>query len=283
MLTIAIGPNAIRRLLLLRGLEAVLKTSSVKLKTSQHKGGRPDKIVEQFVHFITLYDLNGLKDYWNHFDQSVFERLDQNFMPAIKKMENSLLRMYLINACINGKQEKVQEFFEKLGSELQHQLEWKDWFALPFIKNPEENPAYMVYFTRQWQDTMLISLHNLLAVSFQCLPQPKLTTYNEEAGRVTRLQAENDQLKSKLARSNVCDTHEPGSCNILSSDNLPPGLDLIDEFYLIPVDTSPADNHSRSFRSFIRGFGTNNSGISGSLNTSPLSGRRASSSPMNRF
>ncbi len=107
-------------------------------------------------------------------------------------MENSLLRMYLVNACTNNKQEKVHEFFEKLGNDLQHQLEWKDWFgilltyykfstniflskhniifiALPFIKNPEENPAYLVYFTRQWQDTMLISLHNLLAVSFQVL------------------------------------------------------------------------------------------------------------------
>ena len=51
------------------------------------------------------------------------------YYQAIKKMENSLLRMYLINACTNSKQEKVQEFFEKLGSDLQHQLEWKDWFG----------------------------------------------------------------------------------------------------------------------------------------------------------
>ncbi|KAK4018483.1 WD repeat-containing protein 91 isoform X1 [Daphnia magna] len=273
----------VKEYLSFRGFTSTVRALDAEVKSEKDKAFRPDKIVEQFVHYITLYDLHGLKDYWNHFDQSVFERLDQNFMPAIKKMENSLLRMYLINACINGKQEKIQEFFEKLGCELQHQLEWKDWFALPFIKNPEENPTYMVYFTRQWQDTMLISLHNLLAISFQCLPQPKLTTYNEEAARVTRLQAENDQLKSKLARSNVCDTRESGSNNILSSDNLPPGLDLIDEFYLIPADTSPADNQSRSFRSFIRGFGTNSSGIGGSLNTSPLAGRRASSSPMNRF
>lgn len=48
---------------------------------------------------------------------------------AIKKMENSLLRMYLVNASSNGKQEKVQEFFEKLGSDLQNQPEWKDWFG----------------------------------------------------------------------------------------------------------------------------------------------------------
>lgn len=44
-------------------------------------------------------------------------------------MENSLLRMYLVNAYSNGKQDKVHEFFERLSSELQHQLEWKDWFG----------------------------------------------------------------------------------------------------------------------------------------------------------
>lgn len=43
---------------------------------------QPDKIVEQFISYITAYDLNGLKEYWNHFDQLVFERLDHNFMPG---------------------------------------------------------------------------------------------------------------------------------------------------------------------------------------------------------
>nr|SVE92418.1 EOG090X0719 [Megafenestra aurita] len=248
----------VKEYLLFRGFTGTVRALDTDLKSEKDKAFRPDKIIEQFISYITQYDLNGLKEYWNHFDQTVFERLDQSFMPAIKKMENSLLRMYVVNACTNGKQEKVHEFFEKLGHELQHQIEWKDWFALPFIKNPEENPAFLVFFTRQWQDTMLISLHNLLAVSFQCLPQPKLIAYNEEASRVTRLQAENDQLKLKLSRSIVGESQEPSNTNILSADNFPPGLDLIDEFYLIPGDTSPADSHSRSFRSFIRGFGTNN-------------------------
>ena len=39
--------------------------------------------------------------------------------------------------------------------------------ALPFIKNPEDNPAYSVHFSRHWQDTMLISLHNFIATIFQ--------------------------------------------------------------------------------------------------------------------
>lgn len=44
-------------------------------------------------------------------------------------MESSLLRMYLVNASVNSKPEKIIEFFEKLGSELQNQPEWKDWFG----------------------------------------------------------------------------------------------------------------------------------------------------------
>ena len=34
--------------------------------------------------------------------------------------------------------------------------------ALPFIKMPEENPLFAVYFTRTWQDTFLLSLYNFL-------------------------------------------------------------------------------------------------------------------------
>jgi len=274
--------RACQEYLLFRGFSATLKALDADLKSDKDKAFRPDKIVDQFINYITIYDLNGLKDYWNHFDQLVFERLDQHFMPAIKKMESSLLRMYLVNASVNGKPEKIIEFFEKLGSELQNQPEWKDWFALPFIKNPEENPNFMVYFTRQWQDTMLISLHNLLAVTFQCLPQPKLTAYNEEATRATRLQSENEYLKSKIAKSNLSESQEPNT-TVLTADNLPAGLDLVDDFYLIPAETSPADNHSRSFRNFIRGFSNNGFSNSTTNSTSPVSHRRVSPSPVNRF
>lgn len=44
-------------------------------------------------------------------------------------MENSLLRMYLINASANSKVEKIHEFFEKLGNDLQNLPDWKDWFG----------------------------------------------------------------------------------------------------------------------------------------------------------
>lgn len=100
-------------------------------------------------------------------------------------MENGVLKMYLINAVVNNKPEKLTEFFLKMTPELQNQAEWKDWFSewavfhsllgvllifvtvLPYIKNPEENPTFSLHFTKQWQDTLLVSLHNFFASIFQ--------------------------------------------------------------------------------------------------------------------
>ena len=56
-----------------------------------------------------------------------------------------------------------------MGAELQGAAEWRDWFALPFIFAPEQNPAFALYFSRQWTDTFLVSLHNFLSALFQCM------------------------------------------------------------------------------------------------------------------
>lgn len=47
----------------------------------------------------------------------------------VKKFENSLLKMYLVNASINNKSDKINDFFKQMTSELQNQSEWKEWFS----------------------------------------------------------------------------------------------------------------------------------------------------------
>lgn len=68
-----------------------------------------------------------------------------------------------------GRNDKAQEFFLKQASELQNQAEWKDWFVLPFLPAPDSNPTFATYFSRQWADTFIVSLHNFLSVLFQCM------------------------------------------------------------------------------------------------------------------
>lgn len=49
--------------------------------------------------------------------------------------------------------------------------------VLPYLKGAEENPSFAMYFTRQWQDTLLVSLHNFLAVVFQVCHVIQILTY----------------------------------------------------------------------------------------------------------
>ncbi|CDQ96399.1 unnamed protein product [Oncorhynchus mykiss] len=101
----------------------------------------------------------------------------------------------------SGNIEKTQEFFQRQAQELQGQPEWRDWFILPFMPAPEQNPLFSPYFSRQWSDTFLVSLHNFLSVLFQCMhilfkpPQPVLLSFDSEVQRTTCLQEENDQLR----------------------------------------------------------------------------------------
>lgn len=157
------------------------------------------------MQYIYNYDLVSLRELWGHLDTRMFCRLESHFTPAIRKLENAVLKMYLVNAAVNGKQDRIQEFFTKMAPELQGHSEWKEWFgmflilihkfitsqfykiiicifcyitALPFVKNPEDNPTYSVHFSKQWHDTMLVSLHNFLATIFQVGKKiPKFIAY----------------------------------------------------------------------------------------------------------
>lgn len=56
---------------------------------------------------------------------------------AVKKLENSLFKFYLIHALTNNRSDKVNEFLTKMTNDLQSQNEWKDWFSkiLTFLAN----------------------------------------------------------------------------------------------------------------------------------------------------
>ena len=97
----------------------------------------------------------------------------------MKKLENSVLKLYAIGCIQNRQPDKLREFFERLTPDIQvlvlvcffssmcinqfswfiglscnnvqAQAEWKDWFSLPYLKDPQESPAFSIYFSRHWQ------------------------------------------------------------------------------------------------------------------------------------
>lgn len=91
-----------------------------------------DKIVDQLMQYIYNYDLASLRELWGHLDARMFSRLESHFTPAVRKLENAVLKMYLVNAAVNNKQDRIQEFFIKMTPELQGHSEWKEWFGRIF-------------------------------------------------------------------------------------------------------------------------------------------------------
>ncbi|KAJ8007389.1 hypothetical protein DPEC_G00117000 [Dallia pectoralis] len=174
------------------------------VKADREKGFRVDKIIDQLQLFIQIFDLSGLKDYWCYLDRRLFCRLEDVYRPTVNKLRTSLFRYYLVHTVQSRNPDKTQEFFQRQAQELQVQPEWRDWFVLPFIPAPELNPAFAPYFTRQWTDTFLVSLHNFLSVLFQCMhillcpPQPVLLRFDSEVQRAASLQEENENFRQML-------------------------------------------------------------------------------------
>ncbi|CAG0878625.1 unnamed protein product [Darwinula stevensoni] len=240
----------IREYLVFRGYSSALKAFDAELKNEKDRGLRVDRIVDQIMTSINLYDLQSFKDTWSHLEMKLFSRLEHSSVPAVKKLENALLKRYVMNVIQNGKQDKLIEFFEKMGPELQGQTEWKDWFVLPFVKNPEDNPAFAVYFTRQWQDTLTISLHNFLAIAFQAMPLPRLCSYEDEASRMNALVKENEALTARLKDASVQ----------LASPELPPRGEIMDDFSAIAKENSSGEGQGKLLKNFIKNISTNISG-----------------------
>uniref|UniRef100_A0A7N6BMA0 WD repeat-containing protein 91 n=1 Tax=Anabas testudineus TaxID=64144 RepID=A0A7N6BMA0_ANATE len=181
----------VREYLIYRGFTSTLKHLDSEIKTDKEKGFRVDKIIDQLQHFIQNFDLFGLKEYWLYLDRRLFCRLEDVYRPTVNKLRTSLFRYYVINTI-----QRTQEFFQKQALELQGQVEWREWFILPFIPNPEQNPTFLPYFSRQWADTFLVSLHNFLSVLFQCMHI--LHGFDAEVQKMTSLTEENEQLRQML-------------------------------------------------------------------------------------
>ncbi|XP_036972606.1 WD repeat-containing protein 91 [Acanthopagrus latus] len=188
----------VREYLIYRGFTNTLKHLDSDIKTDKEKGFRVDKIIDQLQQFVQNFDLFGLKEYWLYLDRRLFCRLEDVYRSTVNKLRTSLYRYYIINTIQRGNLEKTQEFFQKQALELQGQAEWRDWFILPFIPAPEQNPTFSPYFSRQWADTFLVSLHNFLSVLFQCMPQPVLLSFDAEVQKATSLTEENEQLRQLL-------------------------------------------------------------------------------------
>lgn len=182
--SVAFMDELVKEYLLFRGCNATFKSFEHDIKQDKDHAFRADKIVEQLFAYVNTYDLTNLIEYWSYLDQKYFSHLTfktSNGSSLSRKYELFLFRYYLVNSIQNNKTDKVNQFFERLASFLQTQPEWKDWFCLPFIKNPVDNPTFAIYFNQKWIDTFAVSLQNFISIVFQSVQFPRLLLFDEDA------------------------------------------------------------------------------------------------------
>ncbi|XP_058467468.1 WD repeat-containing protein 91 [Malaya genurostris] len=306
----------VREYVLFRGFSNTLKSFDAELKNDKDKSFRVDKIIDQLMQLIQTHDLQGLRDLWAHLNNHLFRNLEHSFTGAVIKLEQSILKFYLIIAYISNKSDKINEFFTKLASELVSQSEWKEWFFFPFCKNPEEHSAFAVCFTKQWQDTLLISLHNFLSTIYQCMPQPTISKVEAESSLLRKLQEENAQLRSKLqsiqqqvtAGTATSSTHQSRlssfndqkytldgktrystrsvgtgqTLNDVIPFDIPPPAHIVDDFYIIAQESNnignAAESQARGLKSLIKNISSGGSPVLGRKDTAAERNKKRSGS-----
>ncbi|CAF1091250.1 unnamed protein product [Rotaria magnacalcarata] len=242
--------DLIRDYLNYRGLTSTLRTFDNEIGKIPIGQFRADRIIEQLTIYIHQFDINNLIDYWTQLEQRLLSTLiirSQHQTNVLTKTRTNLYRCYLIHAIQSSKTDKINEFFDRLAKTLQQSNEWtKDWFALPFIKNPEENPTFQLYFSKQWNDLFWISLQNFLSTAFYHMIPPKICSMEEnnsqQYGNLISQQTTN--LKSLLPPSGRIDP------------SVAPFAEVLDEIQISP-STSGTEQQRQTNPTIISKFRSN--------------------------
>ncbi|XBJ16438.1 hypothetical protein VPH35_008073 [Triticum aestivum] len=191
----------VREFLVFRGFTNTLQAYEAELSTEIGRNFEVDKILDLvFSVYIPKYQLDRLLSIFSFLKQCFTSPADTVLYTALLKLEQSVLRYYVVNALKSGRQEKVVEFFSASGSYLMQKREdWIAWFAIPYIKNPSLDPQFRMYFSKEWSDTLVLSFRNFLSGIFNGTHILSLLKISTEKNMIKCLKSDIKQLNNKLS------------------------------------------------------------------------------------
>ncbi|VDP01744.1 unnamed protein product [Heligmosomoides polygyrus] len=81
--------------------------------------------------------------------------------------ENDMYRLYLVKCMESKRLDKCNHFFIKCAGITQNNPAWAEWFAFPYHPKPESCQAYRKYYSSEWREIFVISLHNFVRIAIQ--------------------------------------------------------------------------------------------------------------------
>ncbi|KAF3967911.1 hypothetical protein CMV_008132 [Castanea mollissima] len=151
MENIQYAEELVREFLVFRGFTNTLQTFESELGTDIGKGFQVDKILDLiFSVYVPKFQAEKLVGLLSFFKKCFSSASETVLIATLSKLEVSILRYYIAHAIQSGRRDKVVDLFEMNGNEfLQRGKDWTAWFAIPYIKNPNLDPEFRIYFSKE--------------------------------------------------------------------------------------------------------------------------------------
>ncbi|CAL9008794.1 unnamed protein product [Prunus brigantina] len=196
----------VREFLVFRGFTNTLQAFDSELSTDIGKGFQVDKIMDLiFSVYVPKFQAEKLVGLFSFFKQCLSSSSETVLLTTLSKLEVSILRYYVVSAIQSGRRDKVLEFFGMNGNDLLRRgQDWAAWFAIPYVKKPNSDPEFRIYFSKEWYEALRLSVRNFFSEIFNEMPltkprMPALLKINSEKTTVNRLKKDIKQLNLKLS------------------------------------------------------------------------------------
>lgn len=71
--------HLLKEYLVFRGFSNTLKALDAELKNERDQSFQAEKIMDQFVQYVQMHDLNSLLTLWQHLDTHIFNKLEHSY------------------------------------------------------------------------------------------------------------------------------------------------------------------------------------------------------------
>ncbi|KAK9818366.1 hypothetical protein WJX72_011380 [[Myrmecia] bisecta] len=204
----------LKEFLLFRGFTSSLQAFNADLAADKGCGFQASQISELVFHnLIPQHEYRELVSLLDFLNARIYCHLDSSFEPTIRKLEVSLLWLFVVHASRAGKTDKIKEFFSEYGESLLQgpdAPDWHVWFALPYLKAPARDPRFQCYFSRDWAALVETSLRNFLAEGQRMREQQQ----QQSSALVSR----QEWLEGHEAALTCC-CFSPSGCNVASASS----------------------------------------------------------------
>ncbi|XP_022739069.1 WD repeat-containing protein 91 homolog isoform X1 [Durio zibethinus] len=192
----------VREFLIFRGFTNTLQAFETELCTDIGKGFQVNKILDLiFAVYIPKFQAEKLAGLFSFFKQCFSSWSETTMLDTLLKLEGSVLRCYIVHALQSGRKDKVVEFFGMNGNDLLlKSYDWTPWFAIPYLKNPNMDPQFRVYFSKEWYEALRLSVRNFFSEVFNGTRLPALLKISSEKNTISRLKRDNKHLSLKLSQ-----------------------------------------------------------------------------------